>query len=258
MRQNGQVAIVVLLISAIVMTVGLSVSKRTVVETKIDKDEEQLKQAFNTAESGIEYYLKTSQTTYTASDLSSASVSTEAVGVGRTINLGGIVLDNETQLYWLVGHNDDGTINYNAFYEGTVIDVCVNNNFAGALKIDYFYRNGGNYSVWRNGYNVANNNMVNGYTRVDPGASNCIPGMKAVNIDTIPLSGNTPLLLAVRLIGWPSTNLVLRGDTDFPSQGENITSTGKVGNGVSQVVKVFNRYRVPVYMIDDITAYSVE
>lgn len=257
MKQNGQVAIVVLLISAIVMTIGLSVSKRTVVETKIDTDEEQLKQAFNTAESGIEYYLKTNQTGYTASDNSQANVSVQNVGVGTTINLGGLTGDNKTQFYWLVGHNDTGAINYADTYSGSVINLCVSDAFTGALKIDYFYQNGGNYSVWRSGYNAVNNNMVQNYlpvaSRVRGG---CIAEMIEINIADIPLSGNTPLLLAVRLIGG-STKIILTGNAVFPSQGENITSTGTVGNNVSQVVKVFNQYRVPVFMIDDITADRV-
>ena len=67
-NSKGQIALVILVISAIVMTIGLSVSKKTVVETKITTDEEQLKQAFNAAESGIDNYLGTGRKTFTASD----------------------------------------------------------------------------------------------------------------------------------------------------------------------------------------------
>jgi len=259
-RMRGQVAIIVLLISAVVMTIGLSVSKRTVIETKIDTDEESLKQAFNTAESGVENYLKTGQTTYYTSDSGSSSAVTTDSSVGlvwNSIDFGGLVLGNQTQFYWLVGHNSTGLIDYSTFYTGTELSVCLSANFSGAVKIDYFYRSGGgNYLVWRKGYNVGVN-TVNGFEGpINPVRGSCADGMKEVEISNIPLSGNTPLLVTIRPIGG-STSMVLLGTSNFPSQGEEITSTGVSGNNVSQVVKVFDQYRVPDFMIDGVTANSV-
>lgn len=66
--EKGQIALIVLLVSAITMTIGLSLSRKTVTETKIQTDQELLKQAFNTAESGVDYYLGTGKTEYTAPD----------------------------------------------------------------------------------------------------------------------------------------------------------------------------------------------
>ncbi|MDD2482862.1 MAG: hypothetical protein PHE71_01085 [Candidatus Shapirobacteria bacterium] len=54
---QGQIAIIVLLASAILLTLGMSASRKTVTDTKVDTDEELLKEAFNTAESGINNYL---------------------------------------------------------------------------------------------------------------------------------------------------------------------------------------------------------
>jgi Tfp pilus assembly protein PilX len=64
-RESGQVALIVLIVSAVVLTLGLSTSKRTVTENKITTEEGLLKEAFNVAESGIEYYLSTGSTAYT-------------------------------------------------------------------------------------------------------------------------------------------------------------------------------------------------
>lgn len=257
MRQNGQIAIVVLLISAIVMTIGLSVSRRTVVETKISTDEEQLKQAFNTAESGIDYYLKTNKVGYTASDNSQANVQVEDVGVGQTIDLGGKVLANKTRLFWLASHTPTGGIDPNNFYGGTRLSLCLDTGFVGAIKIDYFYKvSGSTYEVWRSGFNIGGHTVTNYPNKIL--TSGCI------DIDgNIPLLGGgelgyEPLLLAVRPIGM-STKMVLEGhgNFDFQSQGQNITSTGTVGNNVSQVVKEFSQYQVPTFMIDGLSADNV-
>ena len=251
MKQNGQIAIVVLLISAIVMTIGLSVSKRTVVETKINTDEEQLKQAFNTAESGIDYYLKTTLKNYQTTDQSSSAlVESTVVGNSPKIDLGGMTLAGKMQYFWLTGHDADGKIN-NSAYAGSVINLCVEKGYEGGLKVDYFYKTGANYNVWRNGYNIGPNTIVNNYVPTTLDGNGCFA------LDNIPLSGYTPLLLTIRPVEKSAT-IVITGNSNFPAQGEEISSTGTVaGNSVSQVVRVFSQYQVPAFMIDAVTANSV-
>jgi len=51
-NQQGQVVLMVLLASALILTLGLSASRQATVETKIDTDQEMLKKAFNAAISG--------------------------------------------------------------------------------------------------------------------------------------------------------------------------------------------------------------
>jgi hypothetical protein len=64
MKQKGQVMLAILLLGTFVMTLGLTISKRTIGEIRIDTDEEMLKDAFNAAESGIDYYQKTNIATF--------------------------------------------------------------------------------------------------------------------------------------------------------------------------------------------------
>ena len=53
---RGQVVLMVLLASALVLVLGLSAAKQATIETNFDTAQEFLKKAFNAAESGIEYY----------------------------------------------------------------------------------------------------------------------------------------------------------------------------------------------------------
>ncbi|MDD4937691.1 MAG: hypothetical protein PHX34_01605 [Candidatus Shapirobacteria bacterium] len=238
-KEKGQVVLIVLLVSALVLTMGLSISKNTVTETKIDTDEDLLKQAFNTAESGVEYYLATKETTYDAGN-GSASVVATPIGSNNNLDSGGVVLTGKPFLFWLVDHNSNGSIGNNTF-TGTIDKICLDNNFGGALKIDLFSLNGTNYSVTRYGYNIKTD-IVNGFSRIN---TNCTGSITATG----------GMLLVVTPIGG-STNISVTGSGDeFPSQGEKIVSVGQMASGVNTKVTVLNRFdEVPPFMLETITS----
>ena len=197
---NGQIALVVLIISAIIMTVGLSVSKKSVLETKITADEESLKQAFNAAESGIDYYLGTGITGFTSADKSQAAVTTNSIGGGNSyVNLNKLILRNNDSYTWLMGHRVDGSLDPTVAMNGlTGLTVCVDDAFNGAVKADYFYTNGGNYGVLRTGFNTGNG-PVGGYTdNAFPGGCPAVGGMKAASFN---VPAGTPILLVIKPIG---------------------------------------------------------
>jgi len=245
---RGQVALIVLLVSAVVMTVGLSMSERAVVETKIDTDEELLKQAFNAAESGIEYYRGTDSTDYVVGDdRTNVSVTVSDLGGGEQIGLDGYVTKNKAAFFWLVGHEDDGSIDETVIYGGDSLEICTTIGFDGALKIDYFYKEGGLYKVKRKGINLGGAETV-------PEFSNETADEGCVVISDL-LTG-TPLLLVTTPI-FGGTELSLKGSGNFPIQGEEIRATGTINEesmGISQRVRVYDVYRIPAFMLDGITA----
>jgi hypothetical protein len=53
-NQSGQIGLVVLLIGAVLMTIGIGAVSQSIIETKTAKQEEESSQAFNLAEQGIE------------------------------------------------------------------------------------------------------------------------------------------------------------------------------------------------------------
>jgi type II secretory pathway pseudopilin PulG len=260
-KVQGQVAIVVLLISAVVLTLGLSVAKKTVVDVRVESDQEQLKQAFNAAESGIDKYIATSNPNYVATDSqSSAKVESKSIGGGdqlNMINFNKITLVNNNLIFWLVGHNLDGTINYSDKYSGSVPTLCVKDGFAGALKVDYFYLDGGVYKVKRYGYNINSVDFVTGYTNLSLNRSVCDLNYKDLAL-AVPVSTGTPLLLSVKPLG-SGAQMYLLGSSIFPEQGFELTSTGRVGDvstGVSRSLKVARVYKVPGFALDAITSFG--
>ena len=261
-KKNGQVALIVLLVSAAVMTMGLSVSRKTVSDTKIDTNEEELKQAFNTAESGIDFYLGTGKTDFVAADnLSTAIVSVKNVGQGSTINFNQFTLVNRDQQYWLTEHLADGSVDFANYYQGNSLSVCVLSGFTGSLKVDYFYQDSGlNYQIYRTGYNFGAG-TVTGFTDLVPlpGQGGCISGYRQVSLAT-PLGGGVrPLLLSIKVIRSGTRMYLLGSGPLFPIQGIELSSTGKVGDistGVNRKINVLKLYQVPGFMLDAITTYG--
>jgi len=259
-NQKGQVILIVLIISALIMTIGLSLSRKAVVETKIDTDEELLKQAFNVAESGIDYYLGTGSTNYTPSDSTKkAEIYVSEIGASQTnLNFNEFYVENNPAMFWLVGHDLDGNIDMSNYYPSSNVGLCVPNSFNGSLKVDYYYINAGNYSVNRTGYNFNSSGVgVTGYQDVHTTANNsCSSDLGLKKVDFNLGAGNTPLLISITPI-FAGAKISLFGDAQFPSQGSEISAVGKAGdleNGVNRRVTVQNRYKVPSFLFEAITA----
>jgi len=234
-QSSGQVALVVLVLVAVSLALGLSVSSEVVTETKIDKDEELLKQAFNAAESGIEFYLGTGETNYEAPDgQSKADVSIDDIGGGgeTVLDFDEYTVVNDMANFWLVSHESDGSLDYDNSmgenFTGNGLTVCLNDSFNSTIEVSYFYRDGIDYGVERWIYEFGTNGgMVNGaLSSIDSGV--CGSGWVGADLDLSSL-GDTPLLLSVRPL-FNSVRISLNGGAfSFPGQGIVISSVGRAG-----------------------------
>lgn len=237
--RKGQISIIVMLASMVILTLSLSISKRTVTETKISTDEEALKQAFNAAESGINNYLNIGSTTYSSTSGDAAIVESNPIGNTVSISSEGQVLANDKYFFWLVNHNSSGDIG-STYYSGDSVTLTVGSGFAGSLEVDYFYLESGVYKVRRFGCNYSGN-IVNGF---DSNTASC---------STIDTSVVDPLLIVVTPIG-SATSLTLSGSSSFPLQGEELTSVGTTNQGVKTQVKTRNIYELHSFFLDALTA----
>jgi Tfp pilus assembly protein PilX len=221
----------VLLASALVLTLGLSASRITTTETKIDTDQELLKRAFNTAESGIDYYLATGDTSYssTGSD-GAAELQVTKLGEVKTLSFNTMSLVGSYEYFWLVNHDTSATGIGTEYYSTntSTINICsinpnVSSSAMGSLKIDYFYLSGATYKVNR--------------TVLPTGSDGCVSNFDISNAGTY-----KSLLLVVTPVDV-SGRIEIRGAQNFPVQGEQISSTGRI-EGVNNTVTVLNRYDV--------------
>jgi len=225
MKKNGQVAIIVLLVSAIMLTMGLTMSKKEVTEIKINSNDELLKKAFDTAESGIDYYLGTGGVNYVSPDNNSvASINATTIGVGQTINFGEYTTAGGSENYWLVDHLTDGSMGIN-YFTGSSVDVC-GTSFTGKVEVSVFSRT----ALKRNLIDVANN---------------------CVTVDTVVAS---PVLLTVTpLSGGGKFYIQAPGGASFVSQGIDIVSQGSAG-GTNKKLTIRQRFRLPGFLTSGMMA----
>lgn len=261
----GQAALIVLLITAAALTLGLATSKKVVIDTKIDKDEEMLKQAFNAAESGIEKYLGTGANTYLSTDnRSSANVSTTTIGESTTVTYEGNINVNKPAVFWMAAHNPDKTVDLtNSRFSGTSIDICASST-TGSLRVYYYYKDAAGFKVKRWMYNLSatavTNEITNATRRVIPlDPANCPDGLTLVDdMETETSLSIYPIMVVIVPVVTP-TKLAVVSDTPFPAQGELISSRGTVGAvdqqaGASRTINLENRYDGGLleYMLDNL------
>ncbi len=252
----GQASIVFLIISAIALTLGLVSTRNVTVDTKIDTNTIEKNEATNVAESAIETYLGlkvdsrgssfgyTGTTGVGASVTSSSLVSTESGGYHSLI-FDRIVKDGEMENYWLMGHNDDGSLDVGTTYGGGDLSLCVDNGFVGSLQADIYYKTTNTHTgvvttkVQRVGGDFGSTTL---FGPVAPG-SNCVDGsnrkMLTVAIPAIP-----SYLVVARVLNG-QTKLELIGDAQFPSQGFNLTSQGVAGQSKS-TIRTQLRWGIPI------------
>ena len=248
-KQRGQVALIVLLVSAVMLTLGLSISKQTVVNTRIETDDELLKKAFNAAESGIEKYLATTDTNYVATDgESAATVTTEDLGGGTVIENPDLTLAKDFAYFWLVSHDENGNLLAD-YYTDPTIAIRVEDGFSGLLRVDEFYRSGTSVRVKRGFYDFGSTTGVgkDGFTAI-----------AGSQVDWT-LDGQS-ILLAISPIEQ-STRISVAGSDPFPVQGELIKSLGTAGKvsaeAVSSQVSILNRYQLPAFLFEAVSGNSI-
>jgi hypothetical protein len=232
MNNKGQVAIIVLLVSAVMLSLGLSMSKRETTQIKINTNDEMLKKAFDTAESGINYYLGTGGTSYASPGGDSfAKITASNIGVGATINFGEYIPLGSSENYWLVNHLSNGDIG-TSYYLGASVDVC-SSNYSGEVEATLLYTIG----VKRSMLYIINN---------------------CVAVDMV----GSPILLVITPVATGGKFYIESdGGVNFSAQGIDISSEGRAGTAsidaqafVNKDINIRLRYKLPGFMTSGMVA----
>jgi len=245
-RQKGQVALIVLIISAISLTIGLALSERVRTGVNVSKDDEMLQRAFNAAESGIEDYVaRGNPGTYNAGD-ATANVVVAGTG-GPIVEFGELVTADNYAYFWLAEHNANGSINTtNNYYSDSNLTICYDNFSPGGFMVYYFYYSGGTYNVYRRAYNLnGSNQAINNGQTVSTSGTACAGYANRMLFDFSSYNP-VPVLLVIKPIGGDS-NFAVSGSAAFPSQGDSISSTGTSGE-TNTTIRARKRWDPSMYM----------
>lgn len=240
---RGQALLILILVMAVGLTVGLSLSTRSVSDLKVSGQTEDSSRAFSAAEAGIEAALKgDTALSGTVGNGSYALTILTAGGNDSPFSLGDLAVF-DTYTVWLVGHNSTGDVDVTVTpYTGTSIDVCWDKADSAsdvpAMEASVLYKDGTSYKVWRGAYDptssrTASNNF--NYSNV----SSAVCAGKTQNKVTIDLSFLTGTKIALRLRPFyakASVSVVPSSGNPLPGQGLSISSVGTAGQTTRKVV----------------------
>lgn len=234
LKESGQALIIVILTMVVALTVGLSVATRSITTVRISTSEEESSQAFSAAEAGIEEVLKSNVSMASENILPNNAryQATLVIPVSTTEFLvPALTLKDDTVQIWLSNYPD-----YSGKYNGSITlfwgdpgDSCPN---ASAIEVILFSgTNVNNPGV--NRFALDPCTRGNNFTFVSGGSGN-VGGVDFRNSYSISVS-NGIILRIIPL--YKNTNLAVRGTSALPSQGKDVTSTGKVTSGQGDIVR---------------------
>lgn len=257
MLRKGQALVIVLLILAVITTVGLSIASRSVTEISTSTTNDESSRALAAAEAGIEAKLANVAAPSFGTSGETSVTTTSSYGVGTEVALNEPLAAGEVGTVFL----SDGTNDYT----GNKFRLCwgqgANDANAPAIEMMLYYKNGSVYGVARAAYDAQSRGN---FTATTVGGSGCPTGRtyifyKDINIpsDLSVPSSSTRLFMRVRLfyngnikhyVGVKDISTPVANKT-FPGQGQVINSTGQAGV-TSRKVQVFQQYPDPMAIFD--------
>lgn len=262
---RGQVILIILLVTVVGLTIGLSLVSRAVSDVKISTQIAESQKAFSAAESGIESALSGAAVGGGGGNVSfsGATANYNVTALGGTSSPYTIppVAPGNAQTVWLVDHQADGTLypTPTPIYKSQYIDVCwgpdggASDANPAALEISllYYSKADAKYKIGKVAYDPSARNNFTAPLIDSGGVLNyCNSNKKySAHLD-LSTTGNfgsdynndTLVLLRLNPI-YSTTNLVvLPIGVSLATQGKNISSIGTTVSGVARKLNVLQGY----------------
>lgn len=242
-NKQGQILLITVMVLATIMTVVLSVSFQSVTETQVTKLEEDSQRALAAAEAAVEASLK--------------GGGNVTIGEGSLLNFAGSGITGDATVDRLISNTfmspiivKDGSYTFylrdydpqTHAFSGSTLNETVTICFDGgtidpAIEI----------TLIKNNQRVVKY-VIDPASRINNATSPAIGDCPLDNnfdyyyqISGTDISTNNTTLMIVRTMYAP-TKLVFGRSTDFPSQGNTVSSTAKTQTGVSKKVVLFQSY----------------
>lgn len=257
---------VILLVMAVILTIGLAVASYSITDIKISQQEEESARAFSAAEAGIEESLKMGAATNITVGAITTSVTEAIQGGGQDFDFGESKFPSgELANVWLIGHSDDGgLVPSNHFPFNGQIKLCWGDSptlsdSTPALELALVYQDkDGNYKVVRQGYDPRTTPTVGFDTSLDKDGGNCVAGLAfgkdiSLNGGNFRLNANDiPYLLRLKLLyNTESQSIAVQGSSAFPNQGKCYESSAAVPNSdVTRKIRQCQFYQAPPEIFD--------
>ncbi len=253
--EKGQVALVVLLVSAVTLMLGLTASRKSTIDISIGHDQELSAKAFAAAEAGLEYALSEISADNIDSSYywdspaagSEASVLLSELGGGGSYYPSDTYQPGEMAYFWLRNPTD-----FSEYYSPRTIGLCWESGSDQAFVAHLFYNNG-SYAVVRGAVDEdAGRRGLNGFA-APSGSVTCDSGFEGSIYDFTANVGVNEVMLLVIMPLYESTRLgIVSTGGNIPAQGYEITSTGTSANVSRALLMNYGWPIPPYYMVDGV------
>ncbi len=244
-NQRGQVLLIIILLSTVLLTIGLSVSQITTQETQIAKLEEESKKAFAAVEAGLDARLKSgSDITNIASILppNSGIISGQATTdpTPKSTFITPLLKKDEQYTFYLADY-DIAANSFSAYFSGDLIFYLGNSSSCPTLELTIVSSSN---SIRRKLINPSCSTMTaSDISNTNSGAPFNFQG---VNFDykttsSLSIAGDTKLIIVRVLFAETKIGIerISGTSTVLPLQGKTITSDATTSTGVSKKIQLF-------------------
>ena len=249
---SGQAVLMLVLITIVGLTIGLSLIARTVTDIRISSQIEQSSRAFSAAEAGVQNALSASVVNQSGSvNLPGATGNYSISKLGGNSN----VIDYElthagsSQILWLIDHKDDRTLDETAtsYSPSSNLDICWGSDDTQppGIKISLFYNDSGTYKVAYGAYD--HDNSQNNFDSTPNFGSNFCDFTYRFK-KTINPNGTFGIPVTAKLLYMRiqpvdiDTPIAVKPYASIPQQANLITSVGQTDTGVVRKIQVVQGY----------------
>jgi hypothetical protein len=259
---RGQVLLLIVLIIAVVISVGLSIAARSIVNVRLATEEDESQRAFSAAEAGLDQSLLSDAGVTNGTFLNSASYNTAVIPVSGTdilLNNGKVVAKDEGIDVWLSEYAIDRNEKYTNQWQGALTvywgksgNTCSTSevtNTMPAIEIIVLTGTKNAPALTHYVYDPCGaRRTLNKFTSSSGGGT--VGGQTFAYSATINVAASGLLARVIPL--YANTFIAVRGNPGLPAQGNVIESTGTAGD-VKRKITVL---RENPYLPADFFSYS--
>jgi len=265
-KNSGQTLLIILLITAVILTIGLAVASYSITNIRISRYEEESARAFSAAEAGIEEALKLGAAPegglVDIGDITAEVVET-VQGGGRDFDFAGTKFASEELAnVWLVDHTEEGALDPTTHFpaDGSLTacwgDETTINDETPAIEAALLYQEAGSFKIARGAFDPKTD-RGNGFDAADEtGGGNCGDLAFAEDLDLVAdfglSAGAIPYALRLRLFYNSELEpIAVSASSDLPLQGKCYESKATITeSNVSRKVRQCQFYESPPAVFD--------
>lgn len=263
---NGQIALIALLVLAVATTIGLALISRGTTNVATTRNAEESTRAFSAAEAGIEDALVSGAAGGSILDAVTGikyttTVATVSAAANTPFTFPSKTMKGETETLWLVPHNTDGSLVLTPTYTANSINVCWSGNTpVPAMVVTLLYKESsdGSYAVAKGAVDPDTARAaVNNFSAPTTSTGGCGDGTtkykQTVTFSSLSASINpaadTLIMLRLRPV-YVDTQIAVVPLQALPDQFNRIESVGETGSGTTRKIVVIRQFDAPSSIFD--------